>query len=296
MSNEAGSRVGGKGPSGRAGVLVSAFVALALVLPIVGFATLRLYTPQALRDAEANLVAVADLKARQLENWLVERRGDAELLMADYDFSDRAAALASGRSLGRDLDRVQTRLRQLVTSYHYSEAMVVTRGGRIVAAVGEDPYLDTETRTAIERLEAGAVRRVRLYLDARGHSHIEWIAALGAAADRSPVAVAVLRVEAADFVFPLIQTWPGASASGETLLVRREGESVLFLNELRHRKGTALRYALPLSKQDLPAAEAIRVGKPGATFGVDYRGQAVVAAYRPISGTTWFLVDRKSVV
>ena len=59
-----------------------------------------------------------------------------------------------------------------------------------------------------------------------------------------------------DFLFPLIQTWPMPSASAETLLVRLEGDDVLYLNELRHRKGTAGRLRFPLSKTGLPAAAA----------------------------------------
>ena len=38
-------------------------------------------------------------------------------------------------------------------------------------------------------------------------------------------------------------------ASGETLLVRREGDSVLFLNELRHQRHAALKLRFPLSQK-----------------------------------------------
>jgi len=40
--------------------------------------------------------------------------------------------------------------------------------------------------------------------------------------------------------FPLIQSWPTPSKSSETLLIRKEGDSVIFLNELRHRYNTSL--------------------------------------------------------
>jgi len=68
----------------------------------------------------------------------------------------------------------------------------------------------------------------------------------------------VLRVTAQRFIFPLIQTWPTASASAETLLVRRDGESVLFLNTLRHQNGMplTLRRPSPNQRRRLPSPSA----------------------------------------
>ncbi len=77
------------------------------------------------------------------------------------------------------------------------------------------------------------------------------------------------------FLFPLIQRWPTPSPSAENLLVRRDGDEVIFLNELRHRKNTALSMRLPLSQQQLPAVMAA-LGQEGMVEGVDYRGVPVV--------------------
>ncbi|MBV5276850.1 PAS domain S-box protein, partial [bacterium] len=98
---------------------------------------------------------------------------------------------------------------------------------------------------------------------------------------------------------PLIQTWPTASASAETLLIRHDGESVLYLNELRHRAGTALTLRLPDNNPTLPAALALQANKPGSAQGRDYRGIEALAAYRPVAGTEWHIiakVDRDEVL
>jgi hypothetical protein len=44
---------------------------------------------------------------------------------------------------------------------------------------------------------------------------------------------------------PWIQSWPIPSASGESLLVRRDGDTVLFLNDLRHRENVAMNLRIP---------------------------------------------------
>lgn len=101
----------------------------------------------------------------------------------------------------------------------------------------------------------------------------------------------MLVCNAAQFLYPLIQSWPTASETAETLLIRKEEEDVLFLNELHHRKGTALRLRIPLSRSDLPAAKAIN-GAQGIVEGKDYRGIDVIAAILPVPDSPWFMVSK----
>ncbi|HAH08082.1 MAG TPA: hypothetical protein DCM05_16420, partial [Elusimicrobia bacterium] len=101
----------------------------------------------------------------------------------------------------------------------------------------------------------------------------------------------IARSDPQRYLYPLIQTWPTASRTAETLLVRREGEGVLFLNELRHRQEPALSLRIPLSRQDSPAAQAV-LGRVGGFEGLDYRGVRVLSDVRPVPGTDWFLVSK----
>jgi len=50
-----------------------------------------------------------------------------------------------------------------------------------------------------------------------------------------------------NYLFQLIQTWPTKSETAELLLVTKDGNDVLFLNELRNQKNTALKLRIPLS-------------------------------------------------
>jgi hypothetical protein len=61
-----------------------------------------------------------------------------------------------------------------------------------------------------------------------------------------PPAVVVLKVYAEKVLYPLIQSWPSPSLTSETLLVKLEEKAMPFLNELRHRKKTALSLRVPL--------------------------------------------------
>jgi signal transduction histidine kinase len=90
-------------------------------------------------------------------------------------------------------------------------------------------------------------------------------------------------------LYPLIQTWPLPSDSAEILMVRREGDEIVFLNELRHQKDTALKLTRSVQQKNLPAAWVVQ-GETKVGQGVDYRGIPVVATGRPVPGTSWFIV------
>ena len=105
------------------------------------------------------------------------------------------------------------------------------------------------------------------------------------------VGAVVLMIDAHSFLFPMLQSWPVSSNSAETLLVQRDGEDVLFLNELRHRRDTALRLRIPVSRADLPAAMVIS-GRHGQVDGIDYRGTAVIAVGHPVPDSPWYMIAK----
>ena len=113
----------------------------------------------------------------------------------------------------------------------------------------------------------------------------------GETAGESIRAVAVFRVDANAYLFPLIQKWPGTSRTAETLLVMRDRNYVVYLNELRHKANTSFAVRFDADTPDLTSAMAVR-GITGEVEGTDYRGKSVLAALRPISGTPWFLVSK----
>lgn len=116
----------------------------------------------------------------------------------------------------------------------------------------------------------------------------------GAADAQGPLGLLVLRINPENYLFPFIQRWPSPSRSAETLLVRREGNGVVFLNELRFRKNTALNLHIPLDHAEVPAVQAA-LGREGVFEGTDYQGARVVAALKTIPDSPWALVARMDI-
>ena len=109
------------------------------------------------------------------------------------------------------------------------------------------------------------------------------------AATSPVIAVVDIEVDPYKSLYPRLQTWPTPSASGETLLLRRETDKTVLLNELRHVPEMALSSELFMNKAHIPAIEAT-LGREGIIETNDYRGVPVVACMRTIPDTPWFLV------
>jgi len=107
-----------------------------------------------------------------------------------------------------------------------------------------------------------------------------------------PLGAIFLRIDPESYLYPFIRNWPIPSESAETLLVRRDNGYVLFLNELKFQKNTALSLRFPVeTNKDLFAVKAILKQK-GIVRGIDYRKVPVVAYVRPVDNTPWFIVAR----
>ncbi|MFN2358767.1 MAG: ATP-binding protein [Desulfotignum sp.] len=93
-------------------------------------------------------------------------------------------------------------------------------------------------------------------------------------------------------MYPLLQNWPAAAATAETLLVRRDKEDVLFLTNLGMYPGTALKLRVPMTQKDVLVVMAA-LGRQGVVQGKDYRGVDVVSVLLPIPDSPWFIVAKQ---
>ncbi len=281
--------------------MLGVFLGLALVVPLLGYGVIHTQGPRIRAEALANLDAIANLKVTQIETWLEAKRNNAEELAASEGFIDDVENWQRTRD-GDARERILRRLEVLKRLYHHDVQLLDADGERLLSPPGEPDTLKG-IRTALlpAALRTGLVQVSDLYRDGAEQIRLDFVVPLikrDAGAHRV-AGVAVLRAAVEEFLFPLIQTWPTPSPSGETLLIRRDGNSVLYLNQLRHRGDAALTFRLPLDTPELTAAIALRSGRTGNIEGRDYRGIPVLSAVRQVPNTSWFLltkVDRDEVL
>jgi PAS domain S-box-containing protein len=260
---------------------------LVLAVPLLAFSVLHLEGPRIRGEALANLAAIGRLKSDQIETWLSERHDDAAVLMLRHDLVNDAQLWFEHRDAGAR-ERIDQCLATLRRAYRNQEVELLD--ARTLRA----DLPNAQRAMLAAAFASGKVRNSGLYRDLAGTIWLDFVVPLFKYTASGPKALGavLLHTRASAYLFPLIQTWPTASRSAETLLVRRDGDTVQFLNDLRHRQGSSLTLRLPLSSLELPAAVAVRENRIQTLQGRDYRGVPVLAAVRPVRGTDWLLVAK----
>lgn len=291
--------------------LLGLFLLLTTGIAVAGVRYLNYRQDQAREDARQELEVIANLKVQQIAQWRKGRLTDANLLRSTPYVARRALDCLAEPDSTRTRVMFTGFLQPLLAGGSYERVLLLDArlNVRLVHPPGNVPPLGAATRHAAEQaLRTRQVVVADLHRAAEGDPvHLDFVIPLvvrregtndnvpAAGLDPLPTdrsaGLLILQVDAQEFLFPLIQTWPAPSTSAETLLVRRDGEEVLFLNELRHRKGTALTLRHPLDDSLLPAAMGLR-GVRGVVEGNDYRGERVVAAVRMVPDTPWLMVSK----
>lgn len=241
------------------------------------------------------LTSIAELKVGEIARWLQERKGDAAVALSGPYFS--AAIERYLREPGPVLAaQIVKRMNSYREHYGYEAAFLVDVEGEIRLTAGpEEKELGPETAEKFRQaLRQGEPLFSDFYYCSHHNTvHLDLITPLFPAGDSSiaPVGALILRIDPHKFLFPLIQSWPTISKTAETLLVRGDGDDILYLNELRHRKGSALKLRIPLSRFDVPAVRAVR-GEEGIVEGLDYRGVPVLAVLEQVPDSPWYLVAK----
>ena len=268
------------------------FCLLSLAFLAGGYLYLRSEMEHLKRDIFQELADVGKLKAEEIAAWRRERLGDARNL-AESPFFRKAIEEWRQNPKNFILEKdILQRLTLEKEAYRYADILLFGTDGNVLVSVeGRFDPADAATKQALE--EALSVRAAvlsDLYRDRRGRICLDAVAPVFSASG-SALGFLALRNDAQTFLFPVIQSWPTPSRSAETLLVRREGEDVLFLNDLRHRTDAALSLRFPLSQTTIPAVRAV-LGQEGEFEGRDYRGVRVLADLRSVPESSWFLVAK----
>jgi PAS domain S-box-containing protein len=274
-------------------VLLGVFLALAAAIALMGVHYLRRQQSMTWRMAEQQISAVADLKVRQIHRWYRENLADAGHIM-DSDLASREV-----RQFVKDPQNseVRARLQQWLDSLHrhyeFAQMVLVNTNLQVLLSVPEPPdsMWSPVLQRAAEAIQASRPLVTDLHRSSPGgRIHMDVLVPL-IEHPNGLFGLLVIEIQPYPYLFPLIQSWPTSSETAETLLVRREGDEVLFLNELRHQSNTALNLRLPLETNGTPAAMAV-LGQTGLVRGLDYRGVPVLAASRAIQDTPWSLVAK----
>ena len=228
------------------------------------------------------LAAAATMKAAEVAEWRAERCGDAAVIAAGIRQMPAVERVLRGRAGAEDQQQTAAWLNSILTQYHYESVILAGISGKVLLSAG------TGISGPVNVVPPVGVVFSEISRDGNGQSLRLGVTTALRSLQGEVLGSLLLDIDPDHFLYPLLRDWPGAGETGELLLVRQDGDSVLFLNDPRLRPGSALKLRVPLGTRDSPAALAIR-GAADRVDGVDYRGQPVVAAARPVAESGWFV-------
>ena len=272
---------------------ILACVVLLGTVPLAGLMVVKIQLPQVEREAFSNLAAIADLKVVQIRRWLKERYNDGEVIMA-------VAAPRRGRGQPLEED-ANADLAALIVGLRYDTAAWVDPAGKPWIVIGGYTALPETLALLPQALAGGQPLFSDVISDAEGRPHFDLVVPLfqNDGGRRRPAGAVILRDSPERFLFPYLRHWPTAHVSGETLLLRREGDSISFIDAPQQdEKGDGARRLVPGA--DSLFFHAVGAGEDGwQAQGLDERGVPALAVFRPIEGTPWTVavkLDRAEVM
>ena len=231
----------------------SILVIVIIVLSIFGIG-LTVYVSvkkQIALGATGNLESISRLKVGQIESWLDEARSDTQSTINSNSFkAELRTWLDNGRRNDIFRDYLLTRLRELASLGHFHDVSLYDRNGALLLTTMTSEKPERIDRNVMESVVRGASLIDDFHFLANSDDKdvvVGFYSSVHLDATSAPIAMIHVSLAPEKLLYPLLQQWPGTSASAETLLFRRDGDNVLFLNTLRHRKDAPLSLKLPLS-------------------------------------------------
>ncbi|MFZ4617030.1 MAG: histidine kinase N-terminal 7TM domain-containing protein, partial [Rectinemataceae bacterium] len=242
---------------------------------------------------ERQLSSIADLKISEITQWRRERLSGVEVFSGNTVFSGLVQRFLSDPREGDASRQLLNWLGKVLTAYRYYHIDLLDAEGRPRLSLPQQstiPVCGELIRQSAEIMRTGKITFIDLHRNDQG-GMIHLTIAVPIIEDGRPLGLLAMFLDPFVYLYPLIQRWPTPSRTAETLLVRRDGQDALYLNELRFRKDPALSLRVPLSLANRPAVMAV-LGQEGLVEGIDYRDSPVLAMLRAIPDSPWKIVAR----
>jgi len=265
---------------------------LLIILPI-GVLSYQLLKNRFIELKGIEISSIAQLKVQQIQDFRERGYHDAKLFFGNQSFILKVKSLISRNDSGLRKELYDW-LTPLIKEEYYEEILIIdTKSKRtILSTANNNSNFEEIGDNEIRGLKNNAIQYGTLHINHANNKiqlNILVPLLLTTQSTDEPIAILKLVMNPHKKLFGLMQSMPNEGRTGEVLVVKKVGNDVLYLNELRFRNNTAMKFRLPISTNDLPAARAID-GDETVSEGTDYRGKRVLAIAKPVPDTDWAVV------
>ena len=258
------------------------------------------------------LVSVAETKVNQIENFIQERRGDAQVTGTAPSIVQAVTALDQFRRDGKQdapecLEEIRTSrsiLARLVDTYSYENAYLFNLDGAMLVSYkpGFDVGPTLPTGPLKDTAFADIFTRTKLLVQSTMCDFQSYPGRRDPAAfvagpvyrDGRMVGVVVFEFGNAT-MFAVATENAGMGETGETLVATRTGHDLTFVTPTRFDPLASFRRKVRMgSAEEADLQDAVRGGR-GYGESTDYRGEAVISAWAYLPSLRWGIVIKQDV-
>jgi PAS domain S-box-containing protein len=265
---------------------IAVFCMVVLVLALVVY---RQYAAGHRADVHARLHTIAELKASEIAGWRRERVADGQFFTGNLTVITLAQRILRGGGASGDPEATRMLLDllgRMQRNHQYDRIALHDAEGRERVSSPSDGVPDDGHMTAMVRasIAAGDPSLLALHANNGETPHMIIVAPL-----QSGLGAVLIRVNPSAALAELVQTWPVPAQTAETLIVRRDGDEVMYLNTILGPTESDAMPPLPMTRTDLADVQAT-LGMRATIDTRDRHGVPVVASMLPIDGSNWHLV------
>lgn len=274
--------------------ILSAFVLTAVL--IIVFGTVYFFVEKGISESDVKnqLTAIGKLKSDEISSWRNERIGDASVLTQSGHFLSTCNEFMSKVNPEKNMKILKERI-EVLTFYNQYDNMILLDENNIIKYAYKNDIKELGKKSFNLISEVSKKHEIQFsdfYLsDDNNDVHLDVIAPLYY--NDKYIGCLVLSINPGNFLYPMIMNFPFESESGENLLFKVENNEVVYLNEIRFKKNSALKFKIPINKEneDILAVKASE-GKDGIIDGIDYMKNKVIGYVSRIPNSNWILVTK----
>lgn len=252
-------------------------------------------------DKQKELSNISEVKSAQIVQWRTDRLASADFLKENVLFERKLEDYISKPGNTELKEDIFRSFRSLIKNFDYRNILLLDTTGKVVLSYpGRDSLISDHLKPLIPGIVHNRKVKITDFHVANLVSfvHLDLIVPVITDEDGPVKGVLTLRLDPDEYLYPLIESWPASGKTSESFLIRKDGNDIVFLSDLRYMEGNQILIRKPVSEPLSPCGMAVR-GIKSTDDAIDYMGHRVVASMNEIPGTGWFLIaktDREEVL
>lgn len=276
--------------------LTGVFLIFSVVVILISIRVIDNQREHFISDKEEELKTIAELKVGQISQWRHERKGDAIIIRDNLSLINQIGDFLNKSYNINEKTALLRWMNSIINNYDYFSLAITDSKGVVRLSVPASdstvgPVLKPVIQTVLTEKKIVLSDLHRVPPDNFVHIDLVIPVLKISSADSSAIGLIILRIDPKIILYPLVQTWPTQSRTSETLLLRRDGDSVVYLNQLKHLPNAPLSIKRAISDSAFIGTKAVK-GFEGIAEGTDYRNIPVLAAIKKIPESSWYMVSK----